>query len=206
MKTSLLAFLLCPVFLFACGAPESSATRSKSTSSTDSKDKDSNPKDSTDHNGQTGDSMKTTEEDEQAIPPQPLTGMFLSCGKPSVQALAMNIDCTLKNAAKQRVKPSEIADKLVYGVDSTKKDDEVLISTVEGDSNKPYDVRYAVKAKDTSKIESIVDSSTFFVKAFDDKGDEIKDAVKPFFGFDLEMPDWDAIKDTIGDALGRLGI
>lgn len=145
-----------------------------------------------------------SEDSEVPSMPQAITGMLLTCNKPHVKDLALNIDCLIKDKLDQRVKASSLGSKVDYGIKSEKQDNDVLVSVLEAEEDQEYDVRYAVRAKDLSKIEKVIDSSTFFVRVFDDNGDEIKDAVKPFLGIDLEFPTWDEIKDKLSEGLSKL--
>lgn len=192
-----LALLLCPVLLIACGTSPTSESQSKPGQKTSKDSEVKNP--STPDGGAAGHSGSNPgtspnvgaddgEGDEKAIPPQAVTGAALTCGKPHILDSALNIDCMVKSATGDRVTLSDLGPRIDYGVDSTEKDDDVLVSVLEAQPDAAYDVRYAVRAKDVTKIDRIIDSSTFYVKVFDDKGEEVKGAVKSFFGIDLEMP------------------
>ncbi len=184
-----LVLLLVPLLHFACGSPVAPPSKSSGTTKgSQNSEVKTETKDTHSGSTPTKPTVVTVEDDEVTTPPQPVTATFLSCGKPSIASLALNIDCVLKNDAGVRVDAATLGKRVVYGVDSTEKEDGVLISTIRPVDNKDYDVRYAVAAADVTKIDKVVDSSTFFVKVYDKDDKEVKGAVKSFLGIDLDIP------------------
>lgn len=127
--------------------------------------------------------------------------MYLACAKPVVEVDVMNIDCALNDSNAQRIKPSEVADKVVYGTAVPEKDEAVSITNVEGSPDKPYDVQYQVRSMDYDKVKKIIESSTFFAKAYGKDQKEVKDAVKPFYGLDLDLPTKEELESQIRSEL-----
>ncbi len=171
-----------PLLLMSCKNAENSAAQTKkptTTSTTNTQNQNSNNGTPASGGGEVS---------EVVTPPEAITGILLSCGKPGIADKALNIDCLLKDKAGVRVDPASLGSDVVYGQEATDKDDDVFVTVHEAKPNLPYDVRYTAKAKDVTKIKKVIDSTTFFAKVLDAEGKEIKNRIKPFRGIDLEFP------------------
>lgn len=209
------AHWILPVLLIVigCGTAKSYETpakrvASKEKSATADGDKvannDAKPGHSSGGSEDSAESEVILEESEEEISiPAPVTATFLTCGKPHVLNLALNIDCALKDANGVRVEAKKLGKSVVYGVDSKEPNNDVLVTTVAAPpAEKDYDVRYAIFAKDINHIEKVVDSSTFFVTVRDDEGNVIENAVKSFLGVDIDFPSPDELKKMFLEKVG----
>jgi hypothetical protein len=185
--------LLCCLAAQGCSNPTTSATQNKKAQEPSRASSDSKPSASGGSTTETKTPVKTTttttaDSVETVLPPQPVTGILLSCANPGIEDRSLNIDCMLKDEAGLRVEPATLGSRVAYTHEAMAKDDKVLVSVNEAGPNKPYDVRYSVRAKDVTKIERVIASTIFFAKVYDSEGKEIKNRVKPFLGFNLKLP------------------